>query len=133
MKYFESYLKDTENNEDIDIRVHCDVNIFAWLMSYIKEEEKPILDLKNVISILISSEFLGIAHLVDICIDFVAQRLADVVRLPIDMSCLNDKLISKLAPRVTIETLAFVRDRKDKLESRIYSKKVEEFVTKYSK
>lgn len=38
MKYFESYLKETENNEEIDIWVHCDVNIFAWLMNYIKKE-----------------------------------------------------------------------------------------------
>lgn len=59
--------------------MHCDVNIFAWLMSYIRDDEKPVLDLKNVISILISSEFLGIAELVDICIEFVARRLADVV------------------------------------------------------
>lgn len=49
------------------------------------------------------------------------------------MSCISDKLLSKLASRVTIETLAAVRDRKDKLESRIYAKKVEEFVQTYSK
>lgn len=59
--------------------MHCDVHIFAWLMSYIKQDEKPLLDLKNVVSILISSEFLGIASLVDICVDFIAQCLNDVV------------------------------------------------------
>lgn len=59
MSYFDVYLKDNEKVEDIDIWVHCDVNIFQWLMNYIKEEKKPDLDIKNVISILISSEFLG--------------------------------------------------------------------------
>jgi hypothetical protein len=39
--------------------VHCDVAIFQWLINYIKEDQKPELDIKNVISILISSEFLG--------------------------------------------------------------------------
>jgi len=120
MKYFESYLKDTENNEEIDIWVHCDVNIFAWLMNYIKQDQKPELDLKNVVSILISSEFLGIARLVDICVEFIVRSLNDVVWLPIDMSCLNDKLLQKIANRIPIESLANIRDRKDKLESRIY-------------
>jgi hypothetical protein len=59
--------------------VHCDVNIFAWLINYIKKDQKPELDLKNVVSILISSEFLGIDRLVDICVDFIVQSLNDVV------------------------------------------------------
>ena len=64
MTYFDVYLKDAEKVEDIDIWVHCDVNIFQWLMNYIKEEKKPDLDIKNVISVLISSEFLGMSLLV---------------------------------------------------------------------
>lgn len=44
------------------------------------------------------------------------------------MSCLNDKLIQKIAAGVPIETLANIKDRKDKLESRIYAKKVEELI-----
>ena len=71
MNYFDSYLKDADNLEDIDIWVHCDINIFDWLMRYIKDVQKPVLDIKNVISIFISSEFLGMQHLVDVCVDFV--------------------------------------------------------------
>ena len=59
--------------------MHCDVNIFAWLMNYIKQDQKPELDLKNVVSILISSEFLGIARLVVICVEFIVRSLNDVV------------------------------------------------------
>ena len=44
------------------------------------------------------------------------------------MSCLNDKLLQKIANRVPIECLANIRDRKDKLESRIYAKKVEDLI-----
>ena len=49
----------------------------------------PKLDIKNVISILISSDFLQMKMLVLECIDFVINNMSDVVRLPIDMNCLN--------------------------------------------
>lgn len=57
----------------------------------------PKLDLKNVISILISSDFLGMARLVNECITFVKININDVVRLPIDMNCLNAKLIKLIS------------------------------------
>lgn len=59
--------------------MHCDINIFDWLMRYIKDAHKPVLDIKNVISIFISSEFLGMQRLVDVCVDFVQKNLSDVV------------------------------------------------------
>ena len=82
MKYFEKYLTEATSVDDIDISVHCDIKIFEWLMKYLKQKDsgdKPItiyasaiatteeataatggpkLDIKNVISILISSDFL---------------------------------------------------------------------------
>lgn len=57
MKCFEKYLADSKNLEDIDISVHCDINIFDWLMRFIHKKE-PNLEVKNAISILISSDFL---------------------------------------------------------------------------
>ncbi|KAJ1408659.1 hypothetical protein B484DRAFT_403479, partial [Ochromonadaceae sp. CCMP2298] len=42
MKYFEKFLAENEHGyDDIDISVHCDVEIFEWLMSYINEPETP--------------------------------------------------------------------------------------------
>lgn len=35
MKYFEKYLADQKSLDDIDISVHCDINIFEWLMNYV--------------------------------------------------------------------------------------------------
>lgn len=65
MKYFEKYLTEATSVDDIDISVHCDIKIFEWLMRYLKQKESeiveeggPKLDIKNVISILISSDFL---------------------------------------------------------------------------
>lgn len=74
MKYFEKYLTEATSVDDIDISVHCDIKIFEWLMKYLKMKDGnhsqqiqsetqestalPKLDIKNVISILISSDFL---------------------------------------------------------------------------
>ena len=55
------------------------------------------LDLKNVISILISSDFLKMKELVHECICYVVSNLHDVVRLPIDMNCLNHGILSQIS------------------------------------
>jgi len=96
MKYFEKYLSDSKNLDDIDISVHCDINIFDWLMRYIHKKE-PKLDIKNDISILISSDFLQMAALVEESVKFVSENIHDIIGLPIDMNCLNSHLVKKLA------------------------------------
>ena len=70
MKYFEKYLADSKNLDDIDISVHCDINIFDWLMRFVHKKE-PKLEIKNSISILISSDFLQMAPLVEESVGFV--------------------------------------------------------------
>lgn len=78
MKYFDKYLSDSKNLDDIDISVHCDIAIFDWLMRYVHRKE-PKLELKNSISILISSDFLQMATLVDETIRFVAKNLPEIL------------------------------------------------------
>lgn len=74
MKYFDKYLADQKSLDDIDISVHCDIQIFEWLMSYVKGKE-PELEIKSAISILISSDFLQMAPLVAKTTSFIAQNL----------------------------------------------------------
>ena len=81
----------------MDISVHCDINIFEWLVKYLLDPSQPKIELHNVISVLISSEFLGIDDLVEKCLSFVANHLEEVVRMPIDMGCLNAALTDRLA------------------------------------
>jgi hypothetical protein len=99
MKYFERFLAENENGyEDIDISVHCDVEIFEWLMTYIHEPDKPPqLEKSIVVSILISSEFLQMESLVDLCLQHISECLNDIIKLPIDLSCISEKLVHKLA------------------------------------
>jgi hypothetical protein len=107
MKYFEKFLAENENGyDDIDISVHCDVEIFEWLMTYIHEPNNPPTIEKGIIvSILISSEFLQMDMLVEHCVQHVASNLNEIIKLPIDLSCISEKLVNRIAfiaqPKVT--------------------------------
>lgn len=51
--------------EDMDISVHCDLQIFDWLMRWVKRETVsqemwPRLDPTNVVPILVSASFLQV-------------------------------------------------------------------------
>lgn len=51
--------------EDMDISVHCDLQIFEWLMRWVKkdaltEEMWPLLDSTNVVPVLVSASFLQV-------------------------------------------------------------------------
>jgi hypothetical protein len=127
MRYFERFLAENESGyDDIDISVHCDVEIFEWLMSYIHEPDKPpVLDKAIVVSILISSEFLQMDSLVELCLENIATNLGDIIRLPIDLSCISDKLVNRLAALTQPKMLAQTKDRKDKILNKLYKRRVE--------
>jgi hypothetical protein len=104
MKYFEKYLSDTKSINDIDISVHCDIGIFDWLMKFIHKKE-PVIEVKNAVSILISSDFLQMKELVEKALIFVARNLNDIISLPIDMNCMNSLLVKRLAGKITLYEL----------------------------
>lgn len=41
--YFRSYLNGSEACDDIDISVHCDIQIFQWLIKYLNGNRKAVL------------------------------------------------------------------------------------------
>ena len=93
-------------------------------MRYVHRKE-PKLDIKNSVSILISSDFLQMGVLVEESLKYVAEHLQEVVSLPIDMNCMSSPLIKRLARLVPLERLSALRDKKDKLMSKVYMKKLE--------
>jgi hypothetical protein len=127
MKYFEKFLQENESGyDDIDISVHCDVEIFEWLMTYIHKPDKPpTLEKSIVVSILISSEFLQMDTLVEHCLVHIANTLNETIRLPIDLSCISDKIINRLAALTHPKALASTKDRKDKILNKLYKRRVE--------
>lgn len=59
---------------------------------------------------------------------FVAANLQEVIKLPIDMSCINEKLLKILSDQINVNDLDRVDDPKDKLLSKIYMKKVDSLI-----
>ena len=78
MRYFDTYLTAGKSVEDLDISVQCDIKIFEWLVNYLNDvvgEGKSKLDPQNAVSVLISSDYLGIEELVEKCLIFVSKHL----------------------------------------------------------
>ncbi|XP_076834323.1 SANT and BTB domain regulator of class switch recombination isoform X2 [Brachyhypopomus gauderio] len=136
MRYFSEYLSmDAQRWEEVDISVHCDIQIFDWLMSYVKRNceepepgkhvERPKLEPSNVISILISSEFLKMDTLVEECIQFCHKHMSAVVATPCNMSCISSALVCRIAQLFTHNEAHDIKDKKDKFKSKLFQKKIE--------
>ena len=110
MHYFSDYLSsEAQLWDEVDISVHCDINVFEWLMRYTKQgllsgpsgEEltrplpPPQLEVGNAVSILISSEFLKMDRLVEKCLVFCHDNMSAVIASPCNMGCINEKLVTR--------------------------------------
>ncbi|KAL4159712.1 hypothetical protein PRNP1_000285 [Phytophthora ramorum] len=131
MKYFQAYLNEANEHDEIDISVHCDVEIFELLMEYMHQRDhewRPRITLENIASILVSSEFLQMEELVEECVAFISSRVQDFMLLRVDFGCLSDTTIAKIANNCTPEQLQTLHDPKDKILSKLRRKKVEVLV-----
>ena len=130
MTYFKQYLNsdDQEDDEEVDISVHCDILVFEWLIQYISAEENPTLEVHNVVSILISSHFLQMETLVEECIDFMSKYLNQIIQLPLDLSCLNDEIVNAICDKLTILNIDLLNDSTDKILSRLYRYHLQAFL-----
>ncbi|XP_035752861.1 uncharacterized protein KIAA1841 homolog isoform X1 [Egretta garzetta] len=133
MKYFAEYLSvDAQRWEEVDISVHCDVHIFDWLIRYVKRNTKdseanemPALEPSNVISILISSEFLKMDSLVEECIQYCHKNMNAIVATPCNMNCINANLVTHIADLFTHNEVEELKDKRDKFKSKLFCKKIE--------
>ncbi|XP_001984205.2 uncharacterized protein KIAA1841 homolog [Drosophila grimshawi] len=126
--------------EEMDISVHCDIQIFDWLMKWIKHSAQsqelqapgqsnvaagPQLDGNNVVPILVSASFLQMEPLLLECLTFCHAHLSEVVRTSTNLSCLNDALVSRLAAMFTNLELEMVRDKKERVTPRLWTKLIQ--------
>ena len=72
---------------------------------------------------------MSIKELVRECIAYVISNLHDIVRLPIDMACLSDKIIYQIAEQLPIGKLNNLLDKRDKLSSRLFKAKLEQLIS----
>lgn len=89
------------------------------------KSDPPKLNKSIVVSILISSDFLQMDALVEICLQFMAQHLTEIIKLPIDLSCVSEKLLNKLAVLTPPHVLATTKDKKEKILHKLYKRRVE--------
>ncbi|KAI9356977.1 hypothetical protein DFJ73DRAFT_821670 [Zopfochytrium polystomum] len=123
MKYFHDFINERSGGHTLDIDVHCDIEVFEWLMAYINRQ-RPGLEPRTAVSVLISSNFLQMEPLENICLTYIHDHLDEVVKVPIDLACISKGLISKLASMFTMEELEQVVDSKDKLKSKLFMHKI---------
>ncbi|KAF5285121.1 hypothetical protein FQA39_LY16810 [Lamprigera yunnana] len=128
MGYF-AQVTEGQRLEDMDISVHCDVGIFEWLICWVKkdvdEEQKPELDPQCVVPILVSAAFLQMEPLLEECLLFCHEHMNDILRTSTNVSCLNDAVMTRLAAMYTNTEVEAIRDRKDKIQSRLYCKLIQ--------
>jgi len=74
---------------------------------------------------MISADFLKIEELVHECQDFFVENVVEISKVQVDMSCINSQIIRDMAARIKLDTLDILKERKDKLVSRLFMKKLE--------
>lgn len=117
--------------EDMDISVHCDLDIFDWLIKWVKkemmasQENWPKLSAVNVIPILVSASFLQMEPLLCDCLSFCHAHLSEIVKVSPNLGCLNDNIISRLASMFTNLELEMVKDKKDRIQPRLFCKMIQ--------
>ncbi|XP_020943171.1 uncharacterized protein KIAA1841 homolog isoform X5 [Sus scrofa] len=79
----------------------------------------------NVISILISSEFLKMDSLVEQCIQYCHKNMNAIVATPCNMNCINANLLTRIADLFTHNEVEDLKDKKDKFRSKLFCKKIE--------
>jgi len=59
------------------------------------------------------------------CLDFIVENIEEISKVQVDMGCINSNIIREMARKVSIDRLNILKERKDKLVSRLFMKKLE--------
>ncbi|XP_018652283.1 hypothetical protein Smp_145000 [Schistosoma mansoni] len=132
MPYFKDFLiKDGQFISEVEILVHCDLKIFEWLLLYARKHIDPdaykecILTTSNVLALLVSSNFLKMEHLTSECLEYFCKHAGAIIASPFSLDCLGDSLVERISLGLNLEELDKIKDKKDKIKSKIFLKKIE--------
>ncbi|CAF1901250.1 unnamed protein product [Rotaria magnacalcarata] len=134
MRYFADYLKDEPDQaEEVDISVHCDLDIFQWLMSFVNRRSattEPDLEPRIAVSILISSDFLKMDKLVRETLDYIHSHMNEILATNCNVSCIPDPLFRQLSKRFENPyEIELIHDRKNKIRGKIFESNLEQLLT----
>ena len=57
--------------------------------------------------------------------DYFVANIDEISKVQVDMSCINSQIIREMAKRLKLDKLDGLKERKDKLVSRLFMKKLE--------
>ena len=92
MSYFANHMMEFKSGYEID--VHCDMEVFEWLINHITGKSM-VLEVESVVSILISSNFLQMKQLETQCLEFIHKNINQVIQVPIDLRCIPTKTVKR--------------------------------------
>jgi hypothetical protein len=134
MRYFADYLKDEPDQiEEVDISVHCDLDIFQWLMLFVNRRSSskcPELEPRVAVSILISSDFLKMDKLVRQSLDYIHEHINEIMATNCNVSCIPDPLFRQLAKQFDNPyEIEQIYDRKNKIRGKLFEYNLEQILT----
>ncbi|XP_065562541.1 SANT and BTB domain regulator of class switch recombination-like [Artemia franciscana] len=123
MPYFSKAIKG-QDLSDVDIKVHCDVNVFDWLIRWIESQqyrslETPGLEPTNVVPIMVSASFLEMEKLVQLCLNYCHVNIHEVLATTQSFGCVSDELFQRLADMFTTEEI--LKIERQSIQSRLFS------------
>jgi len=94
-----------------------------------KLEERPKISIKNVTALLISSQFLQMEELVQLCLQYMKKHMSEVIQTPVSLSCLNSEILQALSKHFTnTEEIESLEDPKDKIVSTLFKFKLKNMI-----
>lgn len=111
MAYFASVLDqlmelaDRTSHAPLSLNVNCDIPIFGWLMEYINGRN-PVMLPTNVVSLILSSNFLLMSALYDEGLLYLKTHLVDVLLTDVNMDCIPNETTSRLAQLMSEDDVA---------------------------
>lgn len=113
MAYFASVLDqllevaERSTNAPLSLNVNCDIPIFSWLMEYVHHRAPPMLP-GNVVSLILSSNFLMMSQLYEDGLAYLKTHLVEVLLTDVNMDCIPAETTVKLAQRMSEDDIAAV-------------------------
>lgn len=134
MRYFADYLKDDPDQvEEVDISVHCDLDIFQWLMSFVNRRSSnkaPDLEPRIAVSILISSDFLKMDKLVHQTLDYIHEHINEIMATNCNVACISQSLLRQLAQQFENPyEIEQIHDRKNRIRGKLFENTLERLLT----
>ncbi|XP_022235684.1 uncharacterized protein KIAA1841-like, partial [Limulus polyphemus] len=129
MPYFRQFLSEEDHSTEVEISVHCDLEVFRRLISFVKNHQTGSKDFeiepRYAIHLLVSADFLQMEELIQQCLQFCYENMNVILATSSPVSAIGDQLTQRLAGLFSYKDLEQLEDPKDRIKSRLYRKHID--------